>query len=65
MIYGVCLFVVEYITGIFFLETFGTVPWNYSHAYLNINGLIRLDYYPLWMLFGIVVENLHNILINK
>ena len=33
-------------------------PWDYSNARLNINGLIRLDYFPLWMGAGLIFEQI-------
>ena len=46
-VYTCCIFCGEYVTGSF-LKKFEACPWDYSEAPMNINGLIRLDYAPLW-----------------
>lgn len=33
-------------------------PWDYSHAKTNIDGVIRLDYAPLWMAAGLLFERI-------
>lgn len=50
-IYSAGIFVCEYLTGTF-LKKKGICPWDYSNAKTNINGVIRLDYAPLWMMAG-------------
>jgi len=40
------------------------VPWDYSHARLGIDGLVRLDYLPLWAAYGLGLERLHDLLVN-
>ncbi len=53
--YGVGILVVEFITG-FALEQFtGRCPWEYQTGW-HIAGYVRLDYLPLWMLFGATLE---------
>ena len=55
-----------YMTGIFcaeffsgrFLKKRGICPWDYSGEPSNIQGLIRLDYAPLWFLTGLLFEHL-------
>ena len=56
-IYGVGILSVEYISGSF-LKRHNLCPWDYSKAKLNINGLIRLDYLPLWMGAGLIFEKI-------
>ena len=53
------IFTAEYITG-YILKKRNMCPWDYSKAKYNINGLIRLDYAPLWFLVGLVFEKLVN-----
>ena len=55
LIYMVCIFTAEYLTG-FFLRSLNLCPWDYSLEPWNINGLIRLDYAPLWFLAGLFFE---------
>jgi uncharacterized membrane protein len=56
-VYTCCIFCGEYLTGSF-LKKFEACPWDYSEAPLNINGLIRLDYAPLWFGAGLLFEKI-------
>lgn len=56
-IYGVGILSVEYMSGSL-LKRHNLCPWDYSKAKLNINGLIRLDYLPLWMGAGLIFEKI-------
>ena len=40
------------------LRKFEACPWDYSEARLNVNGLIRLDYAPLWFCAGLLFEKI-------
>lgn len=55
LIYAILITSVEYISGSVLL-LFNGCPWNYNHAPLNYDGLIRLDYFPLWMMAGLLFE---------
>lgn len=57
MLYMVLIFLVEYTTGAW-LTTRGICPWDYSGRHSNVNGLIRLDFAPLWFGTGLLFENL-------
>lgn len=57
-IYAVMILVVEYITGFILRKLTGRCPWHYSTG-LHVHNLIRLDYTPLWMGFGFIVEYLY------
>lgn len=57
LFYGVAIMVGEFISGSV-LRFFGVCPWDYSDSFLNIDGLVRLDYYPLWVCAGLVFERL-------
>lgn len=56
-VYTCCIFTAEYISGTL-LKKRKMCPWDYSKAKLNINGLIRLDYAPLWFTAGLIFEKL-------
>lgn len=56
-IYGISILSVEYFSGSL-LKKKGFCPWDYSDAKLNINGLIRLDFLPLWMGAGLIFEKI-------
>ena len=55
LIYMICIFAVEYATGAF-LRSLNLCPWDYSQDAFHINGLIRLDYAPLWFAVGLIFE---------
>lgn len=59
MLYMVLIFVVEYATG-FWLRGRGICPWDYTGRHSNINGLIRLDFAPLWFGTGLLFEMISN-----
>ncbi len=56
-IYSVGIFTGEYVSGSF-LKKHKMCPWDYSRAKANINGVIRLDYAPLWMFAGLAFEKI-------
>ena len=56
-IYSIGIFTCEYITGSF-LKKFQLCPWDYSKAPANINGVIRLDYAPYWIIAGLIFEHI-------
>lgn len=53
---------VEYATGSVLRRSIGDAPWDYSDAALNVDGLVRLDYLPLWAVAGLAAERLHDAL---
>ncbi len=57
MLYMVLIFTVEYLSGMW-LRAKGMCPWDYSGRSTNINGLIRLDFAPLWFGTGLLFEKL-------
>lgn len=57
LIYTACFFTVEFFSGSF-LKKKGICPWDYSTAKSNINGVIRLDYAPVWMAAGLLFERI-------
>lgn len=56
-LYMVLIFVAEYFSG-FLLRTSGICPWDYTGRSTNINGLIRLDFAPLWFATGLLFEQI-------
>ncbi len=56
-VYAIVIFVGEYLSGIL-LKSHSVCPWNYEHAKLNIDGVIRLDYLPAWMAAGLLFERI-------
>ncbi len=53
------IFAVEYITGWLLQSIIGACPWTYDKGW-HIDGLIRLDYAPAWMLFAFLLIHLYN-----
>lgn len=56
-IYSLGIFTFEYLSGSL-LKKHHMCPWDYSDAATNIDGVIRLDYAPLWMLAGLLFERI-------
>lgn len=57
IIYATGFFTVEFLSGSF-LKKHNICPWDYSKAKSNINGVIRLDYIPCWMIAGLLYERI-------
>ncbi|MCM1106687.1 MAG: putative ABC transporter permease [Blautia sp.] len=47
----------EFVSGSV-LCLFSACPWDYSDSLLNINGIVRIDYFPFWVAAGLVFERL-------
>jgi uncharacterized membrane protein len=62
LVYGLGILGVEYASGRILRRALGSVPWDYGDARVNIDGLVRLDYLPLWGAFGLGLERLHDAL---
>ena len=63
-VYGLGFLGVEYTTGATLRALRGEAPWDYTYARLHVNGLIRPDYFFLWALAGLMLEPLHDRLVN-
>jgi hypothetical protein len=61
--YMLMIFACEYFSGRL-LTQLGICPWVYKSS-LNVGGVIRADYAPLWFCVGLVYERLFYILPNK
>lgn len=57
MVYALCIFATEYLSGSV-LKKHHCCPWDYSGKKYNINGVIRLDYFPVWFAAGMFYENI-------
>jgi hypothetical protein len=51
---------VEYGSGRVLRRIRGEAPWDYSHARMHLDGLVRADYLPVWALAGLAFERLHD-----
>lgn len=58
IMYMSLIFAAEYFSGLL-LRSFNICPWEYFNAPLNIKGIIRLDYAPLWFAVGLMYEFLY------
>ena len=56
-LYMVLIFVAEYLSGLW-LRARGICPWDYTGRHSNIDGLIRLDFAPLWFMTGLLLEQI-------
>lgn len=56
-IYGIGILIVEFIAGALLDFFTGRCPWEYEEGW-HIMGYIRIDYFPLWALFGFMVEKI-------
>lgn len=56
-VYSALIFICEFISGSL-LKKKNLCPWDYSRARANINGVIRLDYTPVWMIAGLIFEKI-------
>jgi uncharacterized membrane protein len=56
-LYGVCFLMVEFISGSL-LTRMGVCPWCYDGCRFSVNGVIRLDFFPLWMIAGMLYEHI-------
>lgn len=57
LLYMVLIFAAEYVCG-FWLRRRGICPWDYTGRHSSINGLIRLDFAPLWFITGLLFEKI-------
>jgi uncharacterized membrane protein len=63
MTYGGGTLAVEYASGRLLRALLGHAPWDYTDAQFAVDGLIRLDYFPLWAAYGLGLERLHDTLV--
>ncbi len=57
------IWIIEYLTSWLIERAVGSPPWDYSYARWNLHGRIRWDYAPLWVLFGLLLERVHDALL--
>jgi hypothetical protein len=63
--YGAGILGVEFASGRLLRRFVGHAPWDYGRARFAVDGLIRLDYLPLWAAFGLGLERLHDRLVSR
>ena len=60
-VYMICIFAAEYVSGLI-LRRARICPWDYSDYAYSVNGVIRLDFAPVWFTAGLVFEAVYRIL---
>jgi uncharacterized membrane protein len=63
--YGAGTLVVEYASGRLLRRLVGRAPWDYSGARFAVDGLVRLDYLPVWAAYGLGLERFHDLLTGR
>lgn len=56
--YGAALAATEYAIGRALRASFGAAPWTYAGKRWSVDDVTRLDYVPLWALYGVALERL-------
>jgi hypothetical protein len=64
-LYGVGILGVEYASGRLLRRFAGSAPWEYGQSRFAFDGLVRLDYLPLWAGLGLGLERLHDLLVGR
>ena len=54
--YAVIIILGEIIFGFLIEKISGKCPWRYKSGITILRGYTRLDYLPLWMVFGLLIE---------
>ena len=62
-IYLVAIWATEFVTGWLIKALTGKCPWDYSQLRWNFRGIIALEYAPVWFLFGLAFERVHDVLV--
>lgn len=59
-LYGATTLASELAIGRALRASFGAAPWMYASR-LSIDGLTRVDYLPLWALYGLALERIDDL----
>lgn len=62
-VYLLGIWLVEFVAGWLIRKLTGKCPWDYSDFPGNIKGIITLEYAPVWFIFGLGFEKVHDILV--
>jgi uncharacterized membrane protein len=63
IIYLLGIWFIEYVSGWLLRRLTGKCPWDYSHLRGHLHGLIAWEYAPVWFLFGLGLERVHDFLV--
>jgi|GEM_PF-182315 Predicted membrane protein len=63
IIWACIIFFIEYFSGLILKLSIGLCPWDYSTiSRFTEDGFIRLDYFPVWFLAGLIYERIDDFL---
>jgi uncharacterized membrane protein len=62
-VYLVGIWTVEYVSGRLIKKLTGKCPWDYSDFPGNFQGIVTLEYAPVWFVFGLAFERVHDLLL--
>jgi uncharacterized membrane protein len=57
-VYAVLIMCGEFVAGTL-LKRADFCPWDYSAARYNVKGVVRLDYFPAWVIAGLFYEQIY------
>lgn len=57
LLYAASILTAEFLSGKF-LSKLSVCPWNYGRHRWHVDGLIRLDFLPLWSMAGLLYEHI-------
>ena len=57
-LYVIIIYVIEFTSGYLLQVITGDCPWHYTTGW-NVMGLIRLDYFPAWLFFAWLTEQIY------
>lgn len=63
LVYLLGIWIVEYVTGWLLRKLTGKCPWDYSNFPWNFQGIVTLEYAPVWFVFGLAFERVHDALV--
>ncbi len=61
-LYAALILAAEYLLATVYKAIIGKNPWEYVLGW-HVHGKIRLDYFPFWMLFGLLLERVQAFLV--
>lgn len=62
-IYLLGIWFIEYASGWLLRRLTGKCPWDYSDLRGHLHGLIAWEYAPVWFVFGLALEPVHDFLV--
>ncbi len=55
------IYFIEFTTGLMLELTLGKCPWKYTEG-LHVFGFVRLDYFPFWLVFALLIVSVYQML---